>query len=66
MVTVSTGVVPLTMSEEGKTITDPHIWQDPAQVKLMVNNIAAALVKADPAGASAYQQRADAYQKTTG
>ncbi|GAB7127588.1 metal ABC transporter substrate-binding protein [Silvimonas sp. JCM 19000] len=63
VVTVSTGVVPLTMSEEGKTITDPHIWQDPAQVKLMVNNIAAALVKADPAGASAYQQRADAYQK---
>ena len=32
--------------------TDPHAWQDPTHVATYVRNIAAALSKADPAGAS--------------
>ncbi|CDS54030.1 Zinc ABC transporter, periplasmic-binding protein ZnuA [Polaromonas sp. CG9_12] len=43
--------------------TDPHAWQDPGNVMLYVRNIAAALAKADPAGASVYQAHSDAYVK---
>ncbi|MBG6075149.1 metal ABC transporter substrate-binding protein [Polaromonas sp. CG_9.11] len=43
--------------------TDPHAWQDPGNVVLYVRNIAAALAKADPAGASVYQAHSDAYVK---
>ncbi len=41
--------------------TDPHAWQDPTQVVLYVRNIAAALSQLDPAGATAYQSRSEAY-----
>ncbi len=41
--------------------TDPHAWQDPRQVKTYVTNIRTALTKADPAGATYYQERATAY-----
>jgi zinc/manganese transport system substrate-binding protein len=40
---------------------DPHAWQDPRNVKRYVMNIAAALARADPAGASRYQAKAAAY-----
>lgn len=40
---------------------DPHAWQDPAHARRYVANIAAGLVKADPAHAAYYQQRATAY-----
>ena len=43
--------------------TDPHAWQDPTHVATYVRNIAAALSKADPAGASSYQANSDAYVK---
>jgi zinc/manganese transport system substrate-binding protein len=43
--------------------TDPHAWQDPGNVVLYVRNIAAALTKVDPAGASVYQANSDAYVK---
>lgn len=43
--------------------TDPHAWQNPANVVLYVRNIAAALAKADPAGAPVYQANAAAYVK---
>ena len=43
--------------------TDPHAWQDPGNVVLYVRNIAAALAKADPAGASVYQAHSEAYVK---
>ena len=43
--------------------TDPHAWQDPGNVVLYVRNIAAALAKVDPAGASVYQAHSDAYVK---
>ncbi len=51
-------------AEKGKRVeTDPHAWQDPTNVKLYVRNIAAALGKLDPAGASVYQANSDAYIK---
>lgn len=43
--------------------TDPHAWQNPENVVLYARNIAAALAKADPAGATAYQANASAYVK---
>ena len=43
--------------------TDPHAWQNPANVVLYARNIAAGLAKADPAGAPIYQANAAAYIK---
>ena len=45
------------------TETDPHAWQDPTNVLVYVRNIAAALGKLDPAGASIYQANSEAYAK---
>lgn len=53
-----------TRSMPGKnTGTDPHAWQDPTHVLIYVRNIAAALGKLDPAGASIYQANSEAYAK---
>ncbi|GGP23239.1 metal ABC transporter solute-binding protein, Zn/Mn family [Silvimonas iriomotensis] len=63
VITVNQGGEALTMTEDGKRVTDPHTWQDPARVKGMVEVITKALASADPAGSAYYRQRADAYQK---
>lgn len=47
----------------GHAETDPHAWQNPIHVVTYVNNIAAALSKADPAGATLFQANAAAYAK---
>ena len=60
-VTVSDGVKPRMVKEAGRSVPDPHIWQDPRLARTMVANIAAALAKADPAHAAAYADRAAAY-----
>ena len=70
-VVASDGVKTSALAEEssrqttGKTAgpTDPHAWQNPANVVLYVRNIAAGLAKADPAGAPVYQANAAAYVK---
>ena len=41
--------------------TDPHFWLDPVLVETYVSNIRDAFVKADPAGAAAYEANAAAY-----
>jgi len=41
--------------------SDPHVWHDPRNAEIMVRNITAALITADPTRRSAYQQRSDAY-----
>ncbi len=41
---------------------NPHVWLDPVFARHAVSNIVAALRRADPAHADAYQARADAYQ----
>ena len=62
LVTVTKGLKARTMVDDGKTVTDPHMFQDPERVKTMVDNIAAALSKADPAGAAYYADRAKNYR----
>lgn len=62
LVTVTKGLKPRTMLDDGKTVTDPHMFQDPERVKAMVGNIAAALSQADPAGSAYYADRARNYQ----
>lgn len=42
---------------------DPHVWNSPANVEVWVDNIVAALSKADPAGAEEYRANGDAYKQ---
>ncbi|MGB7991449.1 MAG: zinc ABC transporter substrate-binding protein, partial [Candidatus Methylophosphatis roskildensis] len=63
----SDGIEVLHADEHGKaarhhgTDADPHAWQDLRNVKRYVMNIAAALSRADPSGASRYRANAAAY-----
>ena len=57
----SEGVTPLEIVENGTTVPDPHAWQDLADGRIYVRNIAAALAAADPAHAEDYRRRAAAY-----
>jgi zinc/manganese transport system substrate-binding protein len=41
--------------------TDPHVWHDPTNAKIMVTNIAKAFMAADPTNAKTYQANLDAY-----
>jgi len=62
-VTASDGVNTRTMEEDGKTVTDPHVWNSPVNVKVWVANIEKALSAADPADAAAFKTNADHYTK---
>lgn len=42
--------------------SDPHVWQDPANVMIWADNIASALADLDPAHAEDYAANAAAYQ----
>jgi zinc/manganese transport system substrate-binding protein len=58
VVTATTGVRLQKGEEEGKSVEDPHVWHDPANAKRMVDNIAAALDRADPANKATYDANA--------
>jgi ABC-type Zn uptake system ZnuABC Zn-binding protein ZnuA len=45
---------------------DPHIWHDPANARIMVGDIAAALAGTDPAGKAGYERSAAAYDAELG
>jgi zinc/manganese transport system substrate-binding protein len=62
-VTVSEGIKARTMEEDGKTVTDPHVWNSPVNVKVWVGNIEKALSAADPADAADFKANAEAYTK---
>jgi zinc/manganese transport system substrate-binding protein len=69
-IVVSRGVKTFTSTEEraprnksGEEEIDQHAWLDPKNGVIYVRNIAAALVKSDPANAADYRLRADAYIK---
>jgi zinc/manganese transport system substrate-binding protein len=62
-VVVSGGVKTLKMDEKGKTVTDPHVWNNPANVVVWVANIEKALAAADPANAAAFKVNAARYSK---
>jgi zinc/manganese transport system substrate-binding protein len=57
----SRGVNSRTMDEDGRTVTDPHAWQDLRNGRIYVENVAAALAAADPQGAAAYRAAASTY-----
>jgi ABC-type Zn uptake system ZnuABC Zn-binding protein ZnuA len=64
LVEASAGLTPRTAPPgEGLAAgdTDPHFWLDPNAVITYVENIRAALTRADPAGAQAYAANAAAY-----
>ena len=45
----------------GEESRDPHIWHDPANARIMVDDIAAGLAAKDPAGKARYERNAAAY-----
>lgn len=63
-VTVSEGINTRTMEEDGKEVTDPHVWNSPVNVKVWVANIEKALSSADPTDANAFKANAAKYTKT--
>ncbi|MBB3563203.1 zinc/manganese transport system substrate-binding protein [Rhizobium sp. BK512] len=62
-ITVSEGINTRTMEEDGKTVTDPHVWNSPVNVKIWVANIEKTLSAADPADAAAFKANAEKYTK---
>jgi len=60
--TFTEGIMPRQLDEEGEQIDDPHVWHDPANDKIMVDNIASALDNFDPAGKTTYDANAKAYK----
>ena len=60
VVVASEGIAALTGAESQP---DPHAWQDLANGRLKVANIARALAAADPARADGYRRRAEAYDR---
>lgn len=62
-VVVSDGIVTRSMDEDGKTITDPHVWNSAANVVVWVNNIEKALETAEPAEAATFKANAERYGK---
>ncbi len=63
VVEVSTGVSLLKFIGEGSSGYDPHVWHNPLNVVIWVDNITQALSEADPEHASVYQANADAYKQ---
>lgn len=51
---------------EAHSETDPHVWQDPQNVIIMIDNIAAALAAADPANEATYLANAANYKAEVG
>jgi ABC-type Zn uptake system ZnuABC Zn-binding protein ZnuA len=63
LVTVTAGVRLRKEKEDGKVVEDSHVWHAPGNTKTMVDNIAAALDRADPAHKAVYDANAAAYKK---
>jgi len=55
IVTTGEGLANRQLEEEGKTIQDPHVWQDPLLAKKEVKRIEQALEKEDPKDAAYFQ-----------
>ena len=63
-VVASEGINTRTMEEDGKTVTDPHVWNSPVNVEIWVGNIEKALAAADPQDAGQFKANAANYIKT--
>ncbi|MDK4705376.1 MULTISPECIES: metal ABC transporter solute-binding protein, Zn/Mn family [unclassified Rhizobium] len=62
-VVASEGIDTRTMVDDGKTVTDPHVWNSPVNVKVWVANIEKALSAVDPADAADFKANAERYTK---
>lgn len=69
IVPVSAGVEPLSLDEdahedhaENHRAVDPHVWMDPANVMIWVENITQILSKTDPTHQQNYRANAEAYR----
>ena len=62
-IVVSDGINTRTMEEDGKTVTDPHVWNSPVNVMVWVANIEKALAAADPEDAATFKANAESYRK---
>ncbi|WP_243410240.1 metal ABC transporter solute-binding protein, Zn/Mn family [Pokkaliibacter plantistimulans] len=60
-VVVSDGLTTHTFEEDGKQVTDPHVWNSIPNVLHWVSHIEQALAKADPADAADYKANAERY-----
>lgn len=62
VVNASQGIqlIPNTAENESNTM-DPHVWTDPKNAKIMVNNIYQGLVQVDPADKDYFQKNRDQY-----
>jgi zinc/manganese transport system substrate-binding protein len=63
VVTVTRGVRLQKGEEDGKLVDDPHVWHEPTNAKKMVDNIVAALDRADPAHKTTFDTNAVAYKR---
>lgn len=62
-IVASTGIDTRTFKEDGKTVTDPHIWQDPKKARDMALTIAVGLAVADKANEDAYTTAVKAFRE---
>lgn len=62
-VVVSQGISGRKMEEDGKSVTDPHVWNSAANVVIWIGNIEKALIKADPDDAEVFRDNTDRYAK---
>ncbi len=58
LIVASQGIKTQTLDEDGKTVTDPHAWNNVANGIIYSQNITRGLVKADPQDAAALKPRA--------
>ncbi|WP_330647264.1 metal ABC transporter substrate-binding protein (plasmid) [Thioclava litoralis] len=61
-VIVSEGIKTHEFEEDGQNVTDPHVWNSIPNVLIWVDNIEAALSKADPADAADFKANAASYK----
>lgn len=62
-IVASDGIKTLTMKEDGKTTTDPHVWNSAANVIVWVGNIERALTEIGPEDAADFRANAARYVK---
>lgn len=60
-VIASDGIVTRDMRENGRDVTDPHVWNSVPNVEIWTRNIRDALIRADPDDADAFRTSAAAY-----
>lgn len=59
IITTSEGLETRTMSENGETLVDPHVWLSPRLMKDMADKVSEGFKQKDPANSSIYTSRAE-------